>query len=154
MSIKVWEKRIASYDEGAPITNSLINQVRSIFNRSMMSQAHEVQLLMEEHALYQYGDGPGWSITPEQERKGLEWMKRSNVVKYFREKEKRIMADFDHFTFEGVLLGWEGLRQNADIVYRVWAKNGSYFDYTASPWQQGTKHPFRILTEDEDGWKS
>ena len=148
MSIKVWEKRIASYDGGEPITNSLINQLRSIFNHSMMDRMNDAQCLLEEHALYQYGDGPGWSITPEQERKGREWMKRANVVKHFREKEKRILVDFDHFTFEGVLLSWEGLRQNADIVYRVWAKDGSYFDYTASPWQQGTQHPFRILTEE------
>ena len=63
MSAKVWKKRIEAYNDGEPIKQSLITQIKSLFNRSFFTKSKEEVLLLEEVALYQYGRGPGWSIT-------------------------------------------------------------------------------------------
>ena len=145
MSLKTWQKRVGQFNAGEPISNSLINALKFIFNRSMMSGAREEQGMLEEHVLYQYGEGPGWKITPEQTQKGLDWLKRSNVWRHLEGNCQNIVNEFERFTFEGVRLEWVGLRQSAELVYRVYGKSGSYFDYTASPWQQGSREPFDIL---------
>lgn len=147
MSAKVWKKRIEAYNDGEPIKQSLITQIKSLFNRSFFTKSKEEVLLLEEVALYQYGRGPGWSITSEQALIGVRWLLRSNMQKYFDDTQKNILQKFDHFTYEGVRVGvsQSGLCQVAEPVYRVHAKDGSYFDYTASPWQQGTKTPFEII---------
>lgn len=145
MSVATWKKRITFYNDGEPITNSLINQLKSLFNHSFLVAAKPECVMLEEFALYEEGGGPGWAITPEQTPKSIEWMKRAAVKKHFASAHQHIIDDFDHFTFEGLFLGWEGMRQEANIVYRVHSKSHGFFDYTASPWQQGSKHPFRIL---------
>jgi hypothetical protein len=52
------------------------------------------------------------------------------------EEQKRIVDDFDHFTFEGIYPGMERLHYTGDIVYRVHDKFGSRFDYSYKLWQQ------------------
>lgn len=145
MSFATWKKRVAAYAAGAPITNSLINQLRSLFAHSFMVAAKPECAMLEDIVIYENGSGPNWAITPEQAEKGLKWMQRSNVNKHFASAHTRIIEDFDRFTFEGLLLGWEGMGQSANVVYRVHSKSHGFFDYTAPPWQQGTKEPFRII---------
>jgi hypothetical protein len=134
MILTTWEKRIAYYEAGGRISNSLINRLRSIFNVSFMTEAKPEQALLEEVALYQYGHGPGWQIEQEQTEKGLKWLRLPCNHKHLPVAALKMIEDFSHFTFEGVLLNWTGLRQEAAVVYRLHAKDGSYFDYSAYWW--------------------
>jgi hypothetical protein len=149
MSLKTWEARVSSYNEGTPIPNSLINALVNRLRIHMCMRKtpaqHDEICFLESTAIYQYGDGPAWRITDEQTQKGLAWLKRSSVRKYFGEDEARIIADFTEFSFEGVRLDWNGMRQDAAPVYRVHGANGEFFDYSATAWQQGSKNPFQIL---------
>lgn len=149
MSLKTWQKRVVSYNEGETITNSLINALVSKFRSCAFTRCTEAETeeicYLESVALYQYGDGPAWSITEEQTRKGLAWLQRSSVRKHFSEAATRIIEEFSKFSFEGVQLDWNGMRVDAAPVYRVHAKDGSFFDYSATAWQQGSSNPFEIL---------
>ena len=138
MSAKIWAIRIRGYDEGCAIPKTLISRIKSIFNRNLP----ETKVL--EFVLYD-GHGVGWSIEREQTEVGRKWLEQSNVKKYFKNEHIEILKQFDHFTFAGILLKQNVFRREAEIVYRVHAKDGSFFDYTASPWQQGTTNPFNIL---------
>ena len=159
MSIKTWEKRCDAYDKGEPITNSLLNKLKSIFNQPIFLEGKPERMLLEERALYEYGDGPGWTITPEQTKKGLDWMAQPRILKKFsavcmphysmtREVDLRpIIENFSHFTFEGIHPDMVGMRYTGELIYRVHAKDGSFFDYSASPWQQGGRTPFIVYRE-------
>ena len=134
MSVKVWQKRIEQYQNGAPIPNSMINVIKSAFNQPIMFESRPERLLFEEHALYQYGSGPGWGITYEQIQKGLKWIRQPKIMKLFTDEQRLIIEDFDRFTFEGIHADMIGMRYTGDIVYRVHSASGDWFDYSFNPW--------------------
>jgi hypothetical protein len=150
MSLKTWTKRVKTYDAGTPITNSLINALVSVFRRSIMVEPKEETMFLEQEVVYDYGNWLHWTITASQTAKGLDWLKRGAIKRKLTEHEcgeelLSILDDFDRFTFEGVKLDWIGLRVDAAPVYRVWARDGRYFDYSAVAWQQAPRPPFVVL---------
>ena len=145
MSLKVWQKRVMTYDGGEPIPQSLITQIKSLFNRNIYQIAKEEVAYLETVVIYD-GHGPGWTITNVQTDRGKKWLQRSDIQKRLSPIQQRILNNFDHFTFEGVLVNVSGLCITGKLIYRVHSKNKSYFDYTAAPWQDGTKDTFDVLT--------
>lgn len=83
-------------------------------------------------------------ITKQQSDKGLAWLRnaiwtangkprRTTLSNCFGYREAAIILDFSHFTFLGVKYWQNGIgRFNTSPIYRVYAKNGSYFDYTVN----------------------
>lgn len=134
MSRSPWEKRIKQYESGAAIPASLVNMIKSAFNHPIMWESCRNKLLFEEHAIYQYGSGPGWSITPEQTTKCLKWLAQPKIMELFDDEQRVIIADFDKFTFEGIYPDMIGLHYTGDIVYRVHSKSGDWFDYSFNLW--------------------
>jgi hypothetical protein len=82
----------------------------------------------------------GWRITSEQTEKGLKWLKSREIQRKLTLAQVAIVDDFSHFEFVGVKAELQRtvfFRPDYRPVYRVYAKNGKWFDYLSSPWQDG-----------------
>lgn len=112
-----------------PITEQEITSACS----ALRNGTEAVRCLLEENMLY---DGyRSRVITEAQETKGLAWIKANRnrkVLACFTQNEWNVVDSFDVFMFMGFLAGdgYPGIYPTFDRVYRVYATNGSWFDYT------------------------
>lgn len=75
-------------------------------------------------------------IEPKQSEKGLTWLRSRKVQNELGERERRIVADFDHFN----LIGYKNAGNDLAFmipIYRVTDKHGNQFDYYTGSWQSG-----------------
>lgn len=136
--IKVWTKRLADYKSGADVlSKSMINALRHIVNDRWTRTPEKSQVA--EWVLKNFGYGSvSLNLTQDQCLQGLAWIQRRDVLKLMNPRCRGIVENFKAFTFQGL---WEGR-----AVYRVHAKDGDWFDYTAAPWQSGSEAPFVIVS--------
>lgn len=76
-------------------------------------------------------------IDDAQTAKGWKWLGQRKVMNKLGERERSIVANFDHFTLAGF---WDAGRNGIAFyipVYKVHAKDGRSFSYYAGSWQSG-----------------
>jgi len=115
MSIKTWQKRLASYDAGQPIPKSIIIAACSALRSLDTPEA-------VKEALYQ---PMGYGITPQQTEQGLAWLRRKSVLKQLRPAHLAVLDTFERFELVELR---ETTRHGWVPVYRVIGAAGS-FDY-------------------------
>ncbi|MCK7495057.1 MAG: hypothetical protein MZW92_31210, partial [Comamonadaceae bacterium] len=71
--------------------------------------------------------GVAFNITSEQTEKGLKWLRR--MRKRLPPQDAQVIDNFDRFLFEGVV----HYERQLLPLYRVVAKDGTWFSYTPSP---------------------
>ena len=124
---KTTQKHINIFQGGRPITESEI-----LHARARLAHARATPELQELWALLVESPGE-WQLTPEQTRKGLAWLQANRGRKLLRvslEPEHwRIIDDFDRFALAGLLPTLPGSRYTSPI-YRVYSRDGKWFDYT------------------------
>lgn len=90
--------------------------------------------------------GFDYAITQEQTDKGIEWLVRTQLklngdlrqakTTFITEDESVILKSFSHFRFIGITrCGYNHYNGRYSVIapiYRVFAEDGSYFDYTAT----------------------
>ena len=134
----IWEQRIKGYQEGSPISLSLIRQLRKIFNQGgnyYVPRKSPYENYLIDYVLYP-DMNKGWAIASDETLKGLKYLKRQKIN----------VDNFDRFEFMGLLEIEESYCSVFFAVYRFYDKNGDWFDYASSPWQDG-RMEFNILCE-------
>ena len=132
---KTFNKYIKILKSGK-FTESEISSFRQYLGSSSALDSYEKGLLWLEferaHKEYK--------ITKEQTQKGIQWLKNycwtksgrprqaKNVV--FGYRERAILLQFSKFRFTGLFRASENSYDFYTPIYRVYAKNGAYFDYT------------------------
>jgi hypothetical protein len=76
-------------------------------------------------------------IEPVQEAKGLKWLRSRKVQRELGERERRIVAEFDHFTLSDMYDAGSNSVAFMIPVYTVHATDGYSFTYYAGSWQSG-----------------
>lgn len=85
----------------------------------------------------------GYEITQEQKQKGINYLRENTYKKngqlrknnIFGDAERHVIDNYEDFNFIGLYPASNGLGLNSGYylpVYRCWAKDGSYFDYTGT----------------------
>ena len=149
-SFKTWTKRLEDFKAGLPVKESLFSAMCSNI-RGRARVAPDTRQLLAKKLAYGTLGKKTFTITPEQTVKGLSWLKRSAIYKHLDPAEKRVVDDFSHFSFPGILVQDRNYGMtDARPVYRVHAKSGHWFDYVANPWQSslwGGKEPFTVIAK-------
>lgn len=76
-------------------------------------------------------------IEPTQEAKGLNWLRSKKVQRALGERERAVVADFDHFTLSDMYDAGRNRIAFYVPVYTVHAKSGRTFQYYSGSWQSG-----------------
>lgn len=76
-------------------------------------------------------------IEEKQTAKGLTWLQSAKVQRQLGERERNVVADFDHFTLSDMYDAGRGGVAFYVPVYTVHAKSGRTFAYYAGSWQSG-----------------
>lgn len=134
ISTKTAEKYLALTDKKRHAwTKSEINGIRKAIHWQKEYAAFLISAINEGNR----------SITPEQSKFGIEWLRskiflkdgktvrNSKIARCFGDAEIEVVRRFKRFTFEGVRVDQWGY---TTPIYRCHAKNGSYFDYTLQFW--------------------
>lgn len=137
--LKTWEKRVAQYEAGTPITESLIIALRSALRRGQ----HDLRMFLCGGVIV---NCVKWNITKEQSGKGISWLLRRDVQKNLTEECRAIVDSFSHFTFEGVAVERHLYRESFFPIYRVHSTDGKSFAYSSAPWQSN-EQAFNVIEE-------
>ncbi len=146
---KTWQGRLAAFQIGTPIPESLITRIRHIFSNGEQAV---VDLLIKAEVIHPDKDTPGgisWRITGDQTAKGLAWLQRGEIMKQMTKAQQHIVLnDFECFCFMGVMAvhtnPYTG-RVDYAPVYRVVGDSSGWFEYISSPWQGGTAIRFQVI---------
>ena len=169
---KTWQGRLAAFQIGTPIPESLVTRIRHIFSNKEQGLA---DLLRKAEVLHPGKGIPGgisWRVTGDQTKKGLAWLQRGEIMKLMTKAQQNIVLnDFECFCFMGVMAVYtHPLTGHTDFapVYRVCGDSGAWFEYISSPWQ-GTSTRFLVIDDnmeierlaesysgirDQDGWET
>jgi hypothetical protein len=144
VAYKTWQGRLAAFQIGTPIPESLITRIRHIFSNG---EQGVVDLLTKAEVVHPGKGTPGrisWRITDSQTKTGLAWLRRGEIMKLMTKAQQNIVLnDFECFLFMGVMAVYKnpytGSMDYAP-VYRVVSNSGEWFEYISSPWQNASTH--------------
>ena len=140
--LKVWEKRFKEFDEGGPITNSLILQISKVLNNSSSGCQALVNLLWEKTVKYKYTIS--WKLTAQQTEKGLKFLKSKEIQKLMTDDQKEIVDSFKEFRYVGACAYCLAYHRRSQFLptYRVISSDGRWFEYISSNWQTNWQNEF------------
>lgn len=156
-AFKTWSKRIPGFDGGVRIPKTVIGALKRIITLSRRDLKDDQDLHKLLGSRFDYENsattrGPKavrWNITGEQTTQGLNWLRQPRMKKLFEPRDLAVLDNFSFFLFVGFEI--ENRTQHpsfpridAKPVYRVIAQDGTWFDYSSSPWQSG-QASFTIL---------
>ncbi len=119
------ESTLGKLENGEVLTESDVNHIKNSMNGSFRNG--EINESFTEELNNIFSEGKEFPLTDEQSRKGLTWLQKTRIQnKYLGERERDVVANFDHFA----LVDWASIGNSFYVpVYKVVATNGDSFDY-------------------------